>query len=100
MALFNKAVRKAHAALRAGKEREVEVDMPLAAMPAMRPHEAGGALTSSTRPSLNRLLLLRASVYMSIHPKVRHAGWSDLRWSACSQRPCGQVGVDEDLQDG
>ena len=33
MALFNKAVRKMHGALRAGKEREVEAEMPEAAFP-------------------------------------------------------------------
>ena len=41
MALFNKAVRKMHGALRAGKEREVEAEMPEAAIPKLDPHAVG-----------------------------------------------------------
>ena len=42
MALFNKAVRKMHAALRAGKTREVEADMPKeSALPNLNPHAVG-----------------------------------------------------------
>uniref|UniRef100_A0A7S0T2X9 N-acetyltransferase domain-containing protein n=1 Tax=Mantoniella antarctica TaxID=81844 RepID=A0A7S0T2X9_9CHLO len=41
MALFNKAVRKMHGALRAGKEREVEAEMPTAMIPKLKPLEVG-----------------------------------------------------------
>ena len=41
MALFNKAVRKMHGALRSGKEREVEAEMPGAMIPKLKPHEVG-----------------------------------------------------------
>ena len=42
MALFNKAVRKMHEALRAGKTREVEADMPKeSALPNLNPHAVG-----------------------------------------------------------
>jgi N-acetyltransferase 10 len=41
MALFNKAVRKMHAALRAGKTRQVEAEMPERALPNLNPHAVG-----------------------------------------------------------
>ena len=41
MALFNKAVRKMHTALRAGKTREVEAEMPERALPNLNPHAVG-----------------------------------------------------------
>ena len=41
MALFNKAVRKMHAALRAGKTREVEAGMSVKHAPQLNPHAVG-----------------------------------------------------------
>ena len=41
MALFNKAMRKMHQALRLGKEREVEAEMPEEAIPSLNPHRVG-----------------------------------------------------------
>jgi N-acetyltransferase 10 len=41
MALFNKAVRKMYAALRAGKTREIEAEMPAQSIPKLNPHAVG-----------------------------------------------------------
>jgi len=51
---------------------------------------AGGAMPTTTRPTLNLLLLLRASVRMYAHSPEGKSR-ADLGSSGCSQRPSGKV---------
>ena len=48
-------------------------------------HLARGLLITITRPTLNLLLLLIRASARAVALKVRHADFSDLAFSACSQ---------------